>query len=696
MNYINQTATELFDKIRSRFENVTLADENGKITIKPNQAHFFEFDHPQHGSVVISLIDEGKLKIYYADNDLSEISEEDQDKWYDFLKEMSKFAVRNQLDYEVKNINKERLDKKDFLYLKSKDDVMESKLYGSRQKSYQNINNAKMIIVHNKSVDEEKMGSRSRNVKSIYIENTEGERYKFPNTYLPGARAMTMHVSNGGIPTDDIGKHIIETMKEMQELRTFVRGIKKENYITEEQQDIISAATARYYGLKDTLESMSRPKGYTNYFTNWEPNAIEVDENDINDLKAKLTRSVYDEKLTDTLSSVSRAVKLRTEKDAMEPDETNPTIRKADGSMDFDAMAARTKAQKDAEAEQDKERADTDAGVIQDAIKGTLEYHSNPLEKADMIDFIKVTKAMDMPQAEKNNALINKVKDFLALTLVDDQLAAAVARLDVGNKADKKIAVDVVNKFFKDSKEVQPKAKKDLYGKPKESIDVFEKSMDRIVEGTWQIPDDKEKLDKLTDAMKNPIPFGKEGDTATTAIQPFIGDDSLYDALYLQSTKQGEDADARPVIVDWMVDNVDLIAGNSDLDDQDLVDAVRQMVKISGKEGDLGNFDKHMEEGEEDTQEGIESMNESEENIEVVEPETAQTEPVEETAPVEGDAELQKIRDMAGIGSNAKSNFGIRPGEEGYQTTPRSIIQRQRQALDKIANMEPEATQEAN
>ena len=349
-----------------------------------------------------------------------------------------------------------------------------------------------------------------------------------------------------------------------------------------------------------------------------------------------------------------------------------------------------------------------------------------------MIDFIKVTKAMDMPQAEKNNALINKVKDFLALTLVDDQLAAAVARLDVEKKADKKIAVDVVNKFFKDSKEVQPKAKKDLYGKPKESIDVFEKSMDRIVEGTWQIPDTEEKIKKLTDAMKNPIPFGKEGDSATTAIQPFIGDDSLYDALYLQSTKQGEDADARPVIVDWMVDNVDLIADNSDLDEQQLINAVKQMVKISGKEGDLGNFDKHMEEnvqnemqqdaeemdsqsfadkypgfehvwdevndvkeGEEDTQEGIESMNESEENIEVVEPETAQTEPVEATPqPVEGDAELQKIRDMAGIGSNAKSNFGIRPGEEGYQTTPRSIIQRQRQALDRIANMEPETTQE--
>jgi hypothetical protein len=109
-----------------------------------------------------------------------------------------------------------------------------------------------------------------------------------------------------------------------------------------------------------------------------------------------------------------------------------------------------------------------------------------------------------------------------------------------------------------------------------------------------------------------------------------------------------------------------------------------------------GSKNESLEEADDDTQEGIESMNESEENIEVVEPETAQTEPVEETAPVEGDAELQKIRDMAGIGSNAKSNFGIRPGEEGYQTTPRSIIQRQRQALDRIANMEPEATQEAN
>jgi hypothetical protein len=469
MNNLNITAEELFDKIRSQFENIKLANENGKITITPLEARFFEFKHPQNGDVVINIVDEGKLKIYFSDSKIDELSEEQQDEWYGFLKEMSKFAVRNQLDYEVKNINKERLDKKDFLYLKNKDDdVMESKLYGSRQKSYQNIDNAKMIVVHNKSVDEDKMGGRSRDIKSVYIENADGERYKFPNTYLPGARAMTRHISNGGIPTDPIGLHVTETMQEMQELRKFVTKIKKHDYVTEDQTNIIESATARYYGLKDTLESISKQKGYKNYFDNWEPNSIEVDENDINDLKSKLTRTVYDEKLTDSLTSVSRALKFKTENDAMDDDNIEPEIRKADGKLDFDAMAARTQASKDADSEEDNIRIAADKEIIDDALAGgALEYYSNPAEKADMIDSIKINDANNLPAEKKLISKITLVTNFLGNNLVDDKLGIAISRLDNSSKKDFSYMIKIASKFFKDGQELSPKTKKDLYGKPK-------------------------------------------------------------------------------------------------------------------------------------------------------------------------------------------------------------------------------------
>jgi hypothetical protein len=43
------------------------------------------------------------------------------------------------------------------------------------------------------------------------------------------------------------------------------------------------------------------------------------------------------------------------------------------------------------------------------------------------------------------------------------------------------------------------------------------------------------------------------------------------------------------------------------------------------------------------------------------------------------------MKAMAGIGSNAKSNHGIREGEAGYQITPRSIVAREMRKLQDIA-----------
>jgi len=320
---MDTTAQDLFDKLKGQFKNLTLGREDGTRTLIPGEAVFFEFDYHDDksklGSVVVSLVDEGSLKVYFADNIMDDADSEVKDHWYSFLRGLRKFSTQNMINYEAKNISKQRLDKGDFAYLakqnKTEEELtMESKLYGGKQRSYQDLNGAKLIIQHHNNVDEDKMGSRSRNVRAVYIENSDGERFKFENNYLPGARAMARHVSNGGYPRDEFGTHISEIMAEMTELRSFVRGVKgKEDYVTEDAQDIIEKATGRYYGLKRTLESVSKQRGYKDYFENYEPTNFEVSEDDINDLKQKLTREVFDSKLENSLGAVSKAMKHSTQ-----------------------------------------------------------------------------------------------------------------------------------------------------------------------------------------------------------------------------------------------------------------------------------------------------------------------------------------------------------------------------------------------
>ena len=98
---------------------------------------------------------------------------------------------------------------------------------------------------------------------------------------------MACVVSNEGHTPDERGTHIVEIMSEMQNLKTFVRAIKRDDYVTDESNEIIEVATDPYYGLKDTQDT-GAPNGYNEYFENWVPEAVE-DEGDLEDLKQKLT-----------------------------------------------------------------------------------------------------------------------------------------------------------------------------------------------------------------------------------------------------------------------------------------------------------------------------------------------------------------------------------------------------------------------
>ena len=517
----NTISQDLFNKVRGQFSNMTLGRADGQQTLDAKDAVFFEFDYVKKGqdlgSVVVSLVDDGALKVYFNNDIVTEQDQETTQGFYNFLGSLKKFAVGKLLNYEAKNISKSRLDKKDFDFLAQQNKIedeltMESKLYGSRQKSYQDLNGAKLIVQHTQSVDEERHGARSRNIKAIYIENSDGERYRFENNYLPGARAMARHVSNGGYTKDDHGQHISEIMAEMGQLKTFVRGVKRQDYVNEDAQDIIEKATGRYYGLKSTLESISKQKGYVNYFENFVPDEIDVTEDDLNDIKARLTRQVFDDKLQDSLGAVGKAMKLQEKKsgDFYDWDDWSRSAKQngAEIQGDIEHAVAVVDGKEIGEWNQDEQdrTGDKIASRFKKPGYGELNVDAVDRDETPERDFQLPTELKLIPgamaplkQASDNKAILQMVLVDIASRAIDDEVSIFAADMaeklgSVGDpfgqrmtpefKAQKIKAVDLAKMYLKQhsgKKAESVEAEEVPRKRPEDPFESYRQSMEDIV-----------------------------------------------------------------------------------------------------------------------------------------------------------------------------------------------------------------------
>ena len=114
---IEKISENLFDKIRSRFANISIGNENAKATVDPTQARFFNFnftnDGNEYGNLTISLIDNQSLKIYYDREIDKDMPNQDRLAWYNFLKDLRLFAKRNLLTFDIRDIAKSGLNVKD-------------------------------------------------------------------------------------------------------------------------------------------------------------------------------------------------------------------------------------------------------------------------------------------------------------------------------------------------------------------------------------------------------------------------------------------------------------------------------------------------------------------------------------------------------------------------------------------------------
>jgi len=325
MREINKISEALFEKIRDRFEDVSLGDENAQATQDPQKARFFNFDYAdegyEHGNITISLIDENSLKIYFSKNISNDLDEESKKKWYNFLRELREFSRRNLLNFEPRDITRSSLQIRD-LKQQSKADstygkdevVNEGKMYGSKKRSYESFGPVKIKVQHSQTVDEEVHGSRSRNISALFIENDQSERFKLPFNSLAGARAMARHVSAGGIPTDEFGLHITEMVEELKTLRPFVMSMRTRTFEDETTQSMLESTFGYHKLLKDTLHKLKGKRGYNEYKESYSPAETTAEDVDIDSLKDRFVRKTFDDRLESSLSLVEKAHKIMKEK----------------------------------------------------------------------------------------------------------------------------------------------------------------------------------------------------------------------------------------------------------------------------------------------------------------------------------------------------------------------------------------------
>lgn len=322
MEELDKVAKELFNKIRNRFSDLSIADENLKNTLDPDKARYYYFDFQRDGKslghVNISIIN-NTLKVYYDRNIDRFLDSSDKREWFDYLKNLRMFAKSNYptiKSFDVRDIDKSGLNIKDLIHIKStdttksKNEVSESKRYGTTKSSYENLDNVRIIARHKKPIlDDSDPAARSRNISTFYIENSEGERFKLPEgTTLNGARVFARHVKNGGNLYDDFGNHITKIVSEMRALKTFVRNMRGRTFEDVETNQMIESAVNYYGKLHRDLFTLRSQRGYEQYKDLWTPEADQdTSDVDLNELKERFVKRIFDDRLMNALPIVKRA-----------------------------------------------------------------------------------------------------------------------------------------------------------------------------------------------------------------------------------------------------------------------------------------------------------------------------------------------------------------------------------------------------
>ena len=502
---LNDTSKELFAKIRGRFPSVTIGNQAAEVTNDPHAARFFDFDFKAGdkvlGKVSISISEQDGLVVIHS-ADLSQTEDlVARENWFSFLKELRQFAKSRMMTFDTRDITKSNLEKRDYNFLSNMNqpkEVTEAALTGTNKTSFQNIGNSKLIIKHSAPVDEDFAAGRTHKIHAIYVENTEGERFKYPFKHINGARAMARHVSEGGKPYDDFGKHIVGLSEELAKLRKFKNYVNRSAVMAETLKEYSQVINDRIEEIKETIQGLQKESFYKLTKENFKTNETltvpeDVKENWIDELTIK----TFNDELQEVFPYIYKLVTQKPIKEITAEDFTTEATG-YQGSTETRNL----KYNVNGDFDRSRPVSDKDAFTIQDLLKKNgIESEVTP-DEGNYQGIVIYTNAA--PQS------VEKVLGNMIETTQDP-------------------------------------------------IEQFEKILDSIIdegENTLFSSDSEEQkqaLEKLNLLMKNHFPAGVNGVNGLESLEGIIDDPNLNDQIR-EIGKKDSDTCIRPLIMAYIQD----------------------------------------------------------------------------------------------------------------------------------------------
>ena len=144
--------------------------------------------------------------------------------------------------------------------------------------------------------------SQKKNIKAIFIQNRDGERFKYPFIHPAGAFAMAQHVDHGGVPHDPAGKAIIKMSEQIAQLQEFQRKVSRST-LHDDATGITERAIGRLQELKAQVEALGKRHHYECWMAEFDQQTglgddiMELDAVTMEQYKQAFTQSSFQEEL---------------------------------------------------------------------------------------------------------------------------------------------------------------------------------------------------------------------------------------------------------------------------------------------------------------------------------------------------------------------------------------------------------------
>lgn len=311
---MSDISRELFELMRSQFSNIELADSDAKLTTDPEDAEYISVDYDLAGrdyQITLSLSDSAALGVYFPGALVQKARGVELKKFHNFLKQLRSFSQRSLLSFNVYDIPKPQLDLEDFkVDSKINDTTSEgitegiSRLEGSTKTSVQSLGEYKLKIRHSRPVTEK---GRFRNIKRMYIETRQGERFMLPTNNLAAGRAILRHYAEGGSLHDELGQHIVELANNLDVGRRFLKRVVATGSINETTSEIVETVKDFVVETGQLLKRLISSKTYNYFKENYRP-MVAAETSSPRWLENMFTRENIDSELGDCLPEINKIV----------------------------------------------------------------------------------------------------------------------------------------------------------------------------------------------------------------------------------------------------------------------------------------------------------------------------------------------------------------------------------------------------